>query len=322
MEFFAYLILLGVALLFAFEREMIRSDRLFFFVYILIYSALSLIVRLKFDGDIEDYAQSMSYDSLSLYFLREPVVWFGQRWLYSILKSEYLVFFVCDFIMGIILYKSLRNVRAPQYIFFSVLAFFPFLLGMQNVYRQWVACLIFMLAISIQDGRLVISAPLYLLSVLSHNVAGAFLLIFTLKQKIIFRRLILILVSILTPLILLFGSGTKSEAATGDDLTIPYLVLLCVIGIFFVLADRLIIRWNVFEDYEFIILLLYITLCSVIFLASAGAERVAMFSLILLYPAIGRKIEERFKYKIVLRMSLVILGFVPILFFGTSKFIL
>ena len=52
-----------------------------------------------------------------------------------ILNNQNLVFIISDLIMGLILFESLKIFKSPQYIYFSILIFFPFVIGMQNIYR-------------------------------------------------------------------------------------------------------------------------------------------------------------------------------------------
>ncbi|MFP3354170.1 hypothetical protein R0K04_22720, partial [Pseudoalteromonas sp. SIMBA_153] len=86
---------------------------------------MSFVIRYTaFDDDINTYADAMSSSSLAFYYLREPVVWIGQRFLFDLIGSQALVFIIFDFIALILLYKAFANYDLPQYAFFSILCFF------------------------------------------------------------------------------------------------------------------------------------------------------------------------------------------------------
>ena len=102
------------------------------------YITLVLIVRSKFDEDIVFYARVMTYENYSFYHFKEPVIWISHKVLFQIFENLFVVFLLTDMIIGILLFKSFKNFNLPQYVYFSILIFFPFIMGMQNAYRQWV----------------------------------------------------------------------------------------------------------------------------------------------------------------------------------------
>ena len=91
MEIFFYFFLVVLAVIsnfFHIYRFSFSSFFIFFTPCIFIYSFA--VRSFGFDVDIEDYASAMAYNSLSLYYLKEPVVWFTQRFLFYYLNFHYL----------------------------------------------------------------------------------------------------------------------------------------------------------------------------------------------------------------------------------------
>ena len=74
MELVYYIGLTVLSISFSLRRDAISSKHVFFMVWIVAYIALAVVVRKNFDADINTYASAMSYNSMSIYYLREPVV--------------------------------------------------------------------------------------------------------------------------------------------------------------------------------------------------------------------------------------------------------
>jgi hypothetical protein len=324
MELIYYLGLAVLSIFFSLRRDVISSKRFFFIFWIIAYSLLVLVVRSTFDGDINTYASSMSHSSLSIYYLKEPVVWLGQRYLFSWLQDPFYVFLSTDLFVGLLLFRALKNFNLPQYAFFSILIFFPFVLGMQNVYRQWVANIIFLYSFSLvwnQRGSVKRYAA-FMLSVMTHNVAAIFVpLLFIRKRKVI-GKLIWYGAFLVAILGIKLGADTKSSADTGSDLTLVYLFVITFFIFLIPLLDRGVIRKFRSLEYKLLGSLFLLSSGSIMFLSSAGSERVSMFCLMVAYPILVLLFEDRFKQKFLIRTLFSLLGFIPMLLFGVSKFIL
>lgn len=324
MELLFYLGLAVLSIFFSLRRNAVANTRIFFIFWIVAYSSLVLVVRNTFDVDINTYASSMSSSSLSIYYLKEPIVWLGQRYLFSWVQDPLYVFVIFDLLAGILLFRTLKNFNLPQYAFFSILIFFPFVLGMQNIYRQWVASIIFLYSFSLawNQSDSVKRYTAFLLSVMSHNVAAIFVpLIFISKRKVLGKLMwyVSFLVAILG---IRLGAETKSSTDTGSDLTLVYLFLITFFIFLIPLLDRGVVRKLRKLEYKLLGSLFLLSICSIVFLSSAGAERVSMFCLLVAYPILVLLFEDRFKQKILTRTLFSLLGFIPMLLLSVSKFIL
>ena len=78
MELFGYLGITSLSIIFLLSVMLFLAHALFCF-WITAYTSLILVVRNTFDSDINTYAAAMSQSSLSMYYLKEPVVWLGQN---------------------------------------------------------------------------------------------------------------------------------------------------------------------------------------------------------------------------------------------------
>ncbi|QZN91420.1 EpsG family protein [Idiomarina abyssalis] len=323
MELVLYFFLAFLSLLFSLKEKIIPSERVFGLLYFVVSLVMSVVIRFRnFDVDIQTYADAMLSSSFSFYYLREPVVWIGQRYLYQILGSQEAVFILFDLIALGVLYKAFKNYRLPQYAFFSFLCFFPFILGIQNVYRQWYSVIFVLYAFSMSHENLSERYFSFLLAGLSHNVAGLFSAPFFLMSKRIWEKILGVVFVFLTPIAVLLSADTKSSASTGQNLVLAYLFLIALISGVMVIASRLKVRQHEIKGYIILLFSIYSVVTTSLLLTSTGAERTAMFALMLLYPHLILSLEWHFKQSSILRAALSVLGFFPILLFGTRQFIL
>lgn len=324
MELTLYILLTIVGILFSLNKNASKNNGIFFVAWIVLYFILSLVVRIEFDEDIKIYASSMSYTSLSIYYIREPVFWLGQRYLFEYINNSYIVFVVYDVVAGIVLFKAFSNLKVPRYAYFGILIFFPFILGMQNIYRQWLASIIFLYSFSLvwkEDFSLKPYAT-FLLSCLTHNVAAIFFPLLLIKNKNPILKFFWLPSFIISFAGVYLGAEEKSSADTGDNLSMAYLLLLLTLFFLTIALDKgKILQKRIFE-YKLIFSLFILALMATINLSSAGSERVSMFCLIIVYPVLAILFDERFKQKEPIRMAYISLGFIPMFIFSVSIFII
>lgn len=324
MELIYYTSVLLLSFFFALRSQLFRSDILFFIFWLLVYTCLSIIVRSEFEVDILTYSAAMSSQSLSIYFLREPIVWLGQRLIFDLTSSEFTTFLIFDVFAGLVLFFALRRLLMPQYFYFSILVFFPFVLGMQNVYRQWVSAIFFLAAFALVyvGSARIKSWVLFTLCVASHNVGAVFLPLLFINKNRILAKLTFFAAFLIAFIGIYLGADSKSQANTGLALGPAYLFLFLVFLIVYVVLDRAVIKRSSRFQYRFITALIVIGSFSSIVLSSSGAERVMMFGLIVFFPFLALKFEQRLKHKFAARCLLSFCGFFPIFLSGTRQFLL
>lgn len=323
MELFYYLFIALLGVLFSISNQLVKNPKIFFSIWFASYIGLSLVIRNQFDADIEVYADSMSYSSLSIYYLREPIVWLGQRWLFVYFQSHYIVFFIYDILTGVLLFKAFAKFRVPKYAYFGMLTFFPFILGMQNIYRQWIASVVLLYAFSfVWERKLSYRAyVLFLFSCLTHNAAAIFVPMLFLNSNKKIGKLFWIVSFFISFAGIYFGGEVKSSANTGANLSVAYLILLFIVILVVVALDKGKIRQIRKVEYKLILGLFLLSLFSTLILSSAGSERISMFCLILIYPVLAILFEERFRQRSIVRIIYLAMGFSPMFVFSVSKFI-
>ena len=306
--------MLVISAFFMIKRKALISNKLFFFLFIVTFATMSATVRLTLDHDFVSYENALRMDLYSWWVMREPIVWLGQRYIFSVLQSVYWTFVLFDLLIGLVIYKALARFNLPQYAYFSILTFFPFVMGFNQGYRQWVASIFLLYALSLIKDRNRWGWAWFIFSGFAHNVAGVFVALLFLGQKGFIGKIGLILLLLSTPILIYIGGNMKSRVATGADLAVVYVALLLVLLIFYAISSKLKVKFSEIESYKFIFVLIYITVLGVLFLSSAGAERVALVALICIYPHLALKIEAQYKQKYFLRLMFAVMGFVPLLF--------
>ena len=317
-----YSVLLIISAFFMVKRKTINSNNLFFCFFIITFAAMSAIMRLTPEGDFTSYTNALRMNSFIFYYIREPVVWLGQRYLFSILQSTYWTFVIFDVMIALVLYKALKRVDLPQYAYYSFLAFFPFVMGFNNVYRQWVAAVFFLYAFTLIRDRSSWGWLWYILSILAHNVAGVFVPLLFVDYKSSFKKIVFIFLLLSTPALISFGGSSKASTETGASLELAYLTLLFAIFIFYAASDKLKIKFSDIKNYKSLWVVFYISGLATLMLSSGIAERVSMFSLMLIYPYIALKIETNFKKPYLMRLIFAVSGLLPLFLFSSGALIL
>ncbi|WP_338608585.1 EpsG family protein [Pelagibacterium nitratireducens] len=320
MELVLYTSVVLIAISFSYRTTPIGNRAAFDIFVVAGFFVLSTSVRLaEFDADIQTYAQRMEETALNFYYLREPVVWLGHRLLFGITRSHVMTLVASDVIFFSLVVRSFRRFGLPQYAIIAFIAFFPFILGMQNVYRQWVSSCLAIYALSLADRHLGRAALAFLLAVLSHNVAVLFFPIVFSRLSSSLRLSALMVGTLLVPAALLLGAETKSESSTGLRLEHFYLFLISMAAVAtFSLRTMTWKSWTLTAC----VFSTYVVAWSTATLSSAGSERVALFALTLLYPSLVLSIEDNLVDKAAARIALSGLGFLPVILFDVRTFII
>lgn len=299
----------------------IHSEKIYVAFAAICFIALSVAVRTsQMDADIFKYTEIMPLTTIDAQLLREPIVWIGQKFLYQIIHNSTYNFVIFDIVAFSAVLIAWKGIDLPQYAILAIIVFFPFIMGMQNIYRQWFAACLFLLSLATIKKNPAIGISTFILAVVSHNVAAVFAGVLFLHSGFKHKKMLIGLSVIATPLAIWIGGATKSSAATGLPLHYAYVVLLAgiTLGLFILQRINKPTNRNAFHAAA---LVLYIAALSALILSSAASERVSQFGLILLYPTLVLSIESNFQRPALFRAGLVILGFIPMFFFGVRDFI-
>lgn len=281
-----------------------------------------IVVRQRFDADIAIYAREMSYSGFPTYQFKEPIVWFGQKILYKVFGEPIYVFIFFDIFIGLLIYKALSNFQVRNYVYFSILVFFPVILGLQNIYRQWISVVLFLYAFSLmwKNSNPKKSFFLFIISILAHNSA-------ILMSPIIFifmrnrPQWLWVVILSLCVVLMALGAKLKSTATTGTDFSSAYVALLVFMVFLLIIIDAGKIKMIFADQYKLFFIMIVLALSSFYLISSSSSERLSMTCLIILYPIISKVIEERFMQPETIRFLFIIFGFIPMNIHPLSQFI-
>lgn len=293
-------------------------------IALIIFVVLSIVVRASgLDLDLLNHQGHMRWPlKVNTALLREPVVWGGMHLLHSLIRNAPATFVIFDIaVFGVVL-AAFHRMKLPAYAFIAVLAFFPFILGMQNIYRQWVATCLLLFAAAYADRSAVKALIAFVLAVLAHNVAAVFAGVLVPLLPPRWRPAAWAGLLVAVPAILFFGAGTKSGVETGLELRPLYVLMVGLIALACIGAMRITRgKWPGWDAAPFAYHW-YVVACAAVLLASASAERVGISALLLLYPAVVRLPELGRGWQIpAARIAIIIGGFVPMLVFGVRIFL-
>ncbi|MEZ8243910.1 EpsG family protein [Vibrio splendidus] len=315
-ELFAYLLLVILGLfLYSFKRSL-KIDFVLFFLL----SMYFLLIRSSgFDMDMAVYAETMASDSISIYYLKEPIYWFGTRLVYTLTGSELLTFWFFDLIaISLVFYFSqLVGIKYFYIFIISFLIFFPSLMGYQNIYRQFFStCLLLSSFYSITSRNIFLASIFFALSVLTHNVAALFLPVFFLIKKRPNYTIFLIgAVSVIA--LIPFAVSTKSHSDTGDTSVLIYISVL-----FLVLCFSVFTMFNSMKGKTIVIMVCYFISLSFVaglVTGTAQSKRVGLMSLLLLLPWLFNMVIVNYKQRDIILILIYLFLIIPTLMSSSSN---
>ena len=167
--------------------------------------------------DMINYFNYLAADNVlacvaSPYYWREPLFWCGAPVVYqllSVLGAESLTFVLIDALLVVLCFRYIKGYRHRGVILFLLVLSLPSFLGINNIYRQWIAMMLIIPAlVCLLQGRSFASIGWLFVSGLAHNISFVLFVIvlfivftkrFTLIQKylsfIVFATLVLSVLS-------------------------------------------------------------------------------------------------------------------------------
>lgn len=293
MELFAYTLLALIGLMFAWKSPRNVDWVSAFFILL----AFAIVVRLSgFDSDIKVYASTMKLPTAAitgrLYFMREWFFWLTTNVLFKVIRNAESVFLFCDALLIATAIWTLKSYELPSYSIVLFFVIFPSVFGLQNVYRQFSATIIFMASVaSIARAKKLRGVLLFTLSVFTHNVMALFLPVFVLhllwkSRRVAFYVFVATLISFAG--IYVFA-GTKSSAQTGLDLSLLYLfVFVAGVSAFgYIKLFRVTRSKDAFQ----ILVVGAVLVGAFLGLSSAQSERVSFVAYQVMFPSVLLAIE-------------------------------
>ncbi|MFT6734264.1 MAG: hypothetical protein ACJAS9_002459 [Polaribacter sp.] len=320
-ELLFYFIILFVGLIVCITRV---NDTFYNIGSLTLFVFFSLIVRSAgFDADIGNYAEYLKINSFSIYYIKEGVYWLGSRVIYDFTDSEIIVFITYDIVFFSLLLVVRSRLALPKYFPYLVILFFPTVMGMQNVFRQFIASgfLLLFFAQVMTSQKMLIKVLTFILAGFSHNVAFLFLPILFLKSKSRKVSLLFLGSSISILVLLPIAAASKSNSVTGEVPAYMFVVLfsLMVLGYLAVFNFKFKNRPPVFTQFFYLLLFCYALIIEAsAVLGSAQSKRLGMMSLIVCLIPLVMSIEVRFKQNILVRLLFLIMLTAPTLLFQNA----
>lgn len=323
MELYIYILLVIIGLI----SILTENNKLVSLIYIPFIFIFILTVRLSgYDIDIQHYADAMLItDDNSIYYLKEFVFWYSQRFLYIILNNDLLVFLFTDIIWIILVLKVSNTlnegVKFKNGLIIILMTSFPFFFGYENVYRQFYGTIMVLLSYSLINKKLKISIFIFLISLLIHNTMFLLLPFLIMKKKFNMKYKIFIVTFILIIFIILLNymSQFKSGHTTGIDMSTYYMLLMVIASCIYIIK----FNFNINLIYK-LMPSLYSSLILIVPLQFMSfdmiAERLGMvFVIFLLYDLYSYSNTVLNKeYRIFFRTMLLLVFTLPVLFFSSS----
>ena len=309
------------------------SSRYILLLWILVYSLYIYSMHLTGfspGSDLEKYAGLFQSQTLflDLRYLREIFFFGSASLIYQISQSATTTFVVLDIIFGALLLKSfeLRQRSMPSvrhshsaYLLFAYLLFFPIVIGYENIYRQVLSVILFLLALGfISNNRKYIGSLIFLCSFLTHNVAGLFLPIILISYNKRMYNILAIMGIICIPIVLYMSQFGDNELLNrefvdyGATLSVTFFVVFSVI---LFLAMYLNLKSIDRESFYSIAAISIIYLLAFVMVESnLQRERVALFGFALIYFPLS-KLVDHVANKVFYRLVFFHLALTPILVF-------
>ena len=210
---------------------------------------------LGLDGDFIRYQEYLTYISPFMYpeFLYYGVTHF----LFIVFNSEQLTFLLIDFVCLWLIFRSSDSMPVHlKYLYLFVLvSSFWFVLGTQNVYRQFVASVFLLRAISLHEEK----KALYfvVMAFFIHNASVFFApLVFVSVIKSIKVKYLLYFILFLGSFsfFLVYSLGLverlKSNIDTGFDLSMIYIAMILMFSVVLLVVKRRLVKGSFFVIYK------------------------------------------------------------------------
>ncbi len=317
-EFIFYILLISFGAFFCFYD--IR-DKVYNAITFILFLGFSIVVRnAGYDYDIQTYVDNFYSDDLSFHYIKEPVFWLGSRLLYVLFSSEEMTLVVYDALSFLILLYVRQKWQLPKYFPFLWLCFFPLILGMQNVYRQYLSYqfILLFLYFSLVSKSYIVKGIMLLLAALCHNVALLFapvIYTFNSRKKVSWP---FILTSCIILILLPFAAAFKSKNETGVLGAEIYLLVMLMFLLIYTVLHRGVFNGIFAKFYYLQFYFIALTGLSIILMGNAQAKRIGMYCLLLSLIPVVLTIEEKIKNKRLIRFSFLMLMIIPTFLFSST----
>lgn len=289
---------------------------------------LSFIVRLTPHSDMPVYIESMSIPlsgmMSELYYLKNGLYWISSAFLYQhLLGSEYLVLFTWDLLTFVLLLKICDNTKLPYSFILVYLLSFMGVLAFQNVYRQYIATIIFLYGLTLSKEQRLLPYILGFSSCLIHSSVILLLPIMLLyRRRKSLHPLLFFLFILLEIFLAPYIVKTDYQHNTGLNMNLYYLILILSLSLSIWGISRYAIRFNS-GLHSIVQLLLYVSILTIVSFFTMGNslyyERIALLLLQVLSMFLFMNINMlRANVKIIFELPAALIFVLPNFFFPST----
>lgn len=319
-EFYYFLFLCFITVICAFQSKGNHQKvyNIVLFVLIFIYF---LIVRNYPHDDMHAYRSEITTPielmMINIYFIREFLFWGTSSVLYSLVHSELFVFLLLDIVGLIVVFLTRRNFKLPTYYIPLFYLSFPGIMGAQNIYRQFLASIFFLAAMSylyVNDKKT--GCIFLLIAPFLHNSVAVFFPILILISDVKNAKFWFFVSCIGMILLLPQMVSSKSNSSTGLDLIYLYVLVVLLSFLLFYITQRIVGHKNLLiRRISFFLFIL--TVAASILMGGAQSERIGITSIQILIPFIILLIESHYKPRVLGRLILILIFLAPSFLFGS-----
>lgn len=299
----------------------------------LIYGIIILLFHISIwsfpQADMINYRNSMDYPFEMMlihpYYFKEFFFWFSSSFIANLFGATDYVFYFWSLITFWAVLKIRKNLNLNDSYILLYYASFITLLGIENIYRQFVGTTFLILAVSYlinKKGKK--SLLFFLAAIFSHNVMFLFFPLYFLSFRI-FRenwKVVTVIILFVEALLFPLAMGTKSGAETGMSLSGVYLLAILMVFLPIIVAyyfKGLKIRAGDLQIFGFVFGTFIV---SFIFLGGIS-ERVGMICLMLIQPfALYIYDKQKTLNGILLRNYILLIYVIPSYLFGATLYFL
>lgn len=168
------------------------------------------------------------------YYLRNIVFWGISSILCDIGLPTQVVFLLWDFLSACLLIVARKNLNLPYYFIPLFIVSFIGVLGLQNVYRQYLSTIFFLYSISLLEKSRFMTIATYITSILIHSsaiiFAGVYLLVWSKHKMSSGTYLAFLIFSAMLYVSFVGLRDDQMSRTTGSNMSLAYLVVeICIV---------------------------------------------------------------------------------------------
>lgn len=312
---YTYLFLWLISFVMIFD---LNNRKVLYFFAFLMLTIFSFVIRFQpFENDFLAYSSFLSGKSFSIdnfYYTREVVYWGGTYLIYNIFGNESYTFIFVDMLFFLIFTVFCYVKKLPVYLLLVYFLIFPSVLGLLNVYRQFLATTLITIFVFSNVGWFK-KMLIFIVSFFIHNVSFIFYSFILLYMKKYFYAILFFVFSMV---ITYFSYSGKSDSDTGSFNPIIYVFFIGVIFFLYLFVVKFkIYKDKLSETYGYLFSLIFLCF-SIVLMGSGQSKRIGMILFVISFVQFVLHYECLIKNP----RALLVLRYIVVFFAGLSSLLL